>query len=92
MFLFYESTNQGFLLGLCRSLVIVLRPIGGLSEPSVILVETPDLVHHDVRDHLRPDGGQGRVVIVRLNMRYHSSHKTRIIVTIGVKMQQKLQY
>ena len=55
---------QGFLLGLCRSLVIVLRPIGGLSEPSVTLVETPDLVHHDVRDHLRPDGGQGRVVTV----------------------------
>ena len=75
---------QAFPLGLCRSSVTVVRPIGWLSEPAVLLVETPDLVHHGVRDHLRPDGGQGRVVIVRLNMRYHSSHKTSVIVTFGV--------
>ena len=68
--------------------MIVVRPIGGLSEPSVLLVETPDLVHHGVRGGLREGDGQGHVVIVILNMGNHSSHKTEIIVTIGVKMQQ----
>ena len=44
---------------------IVVRPKGGLSEPSVLLVETPDLVHHGVRGGLREDDGLGHVVIVR---------------------------
>ena len=49
----------------------------------MLLVETPDLVHHGVRGGLREGDGQGHVVIVILNMGNHSSHKTEIIVTIG---------
>ena len=54
--------------------MIVVRPIGGLSEPSMLLVKTPDLVHHGVRGGLREGDGQGHVVIVILNMGNHSSH------------------
>ena len=58
---------QGFSMGLCQSSVIVVRPVGVLSELSVVLVVTPDLVHHVVRDLLCGDDGLGHVVIVILN-------------------------
>ena len=75
---------QGFSLGLSRSLVIVVRPVGDLSEVPVVLAVTPDPVHNGVRGLLREVDGLSRVVIVI--MRHHLSHKTGIIVTIGVRM------
>ena len=39
-------SRQSFSMGLCRSSVIVVRPVGELSELSLVLAVTPDLVHH----------------------------------------------
>ena len=53
-------------MGLCRRSVIVVRPVGELSEPSVVLAVTPDLVHHGVHGLLREDVALGHVVIIIL--------------------------
>ena len=58
---------------------IVVRPKGGLSEPSVLLVETPDLVHHGVRGGLREDDGLGHVVIVSVSVSYQSANSQRAV-------------
>ena len=42
----------------------VVRPIGGLSEPPMLQVGPPDLVHRVVRVLLRQEVGQGHVEIV----------------------------
>ena len=54
-------------MGLCRSSVIVVRPVGELSDLAVVLAVSPDLVHHGVRGLLREEDGFGHVVIVILN-------------------------
>ena len=64
---------QGFSMGLCRSSVIVVRPVGELFELSVILAVTPDLVHHGVCGLLREDDGLGHVVIIILNENQNES-------------------
>ena len=60
-------------MGLCRRSVIVVRPVGELSEPSVVLAVTPDLVHHGICGLLREDDGLGHVVIVILNENQNES-------------------
>ena len=57
---------QGFSLDLCRSSVIVVRPVGELADLTVVLAVSPDLVHHGVRGVLREEDGLGHVVIVIL--------------------------
>ena len=51
----------------------MVRPIGELSEPSVVLAVTPDLVHHGVRGLLGEDDGLGHVVIIILNENQNES-------------------
>ena len=60
-------------MGLWRVSVIVVRPVGVLSELSVVLAVTPDLVHHGVRGLLREDDGLGHVVIVIHNENQNES-------------------
>ena len=47
--------------------MIVVCPLGLLSELSVVLAVTPDLVHHGVRGLLREDDALGHVVIIIRN-------------------------
>ena len=55
---------QGFSEGLCRSFRPCFVQQGGLSEPPVLQVGPPDLVHRVVRVLFRPEVGQGHVEIV----------------------------
>jgi len=49
-------------MGLGRTSVIVVRPVGELSDLAVVLAVSPDLVHHVVRQHVKyvSNGGYGR--------------------------------
>ena len=60
-------------MGLGRTSVIVVRPVGELSDLAVVLAVSPDLVHHGVRGLLREDDGLGHVVIVILNENQNES-------------------
>ena len=46
--------------------MIVVRPVGELSDLAVVLAVSPDLVHHGVCVLLREEDGLGHVVIVIL--------------------------
>ena len=61
------SVKQGFSEGLCRSFRPCFVQQGGLSEPPVLQVGPPDLVHHAIHVLLRQEAGQDHVEIVRLN-------------------------
>ena len=52
---------------------MVVRPVGELSDLTVVLAVSPDLVHHGVRGLLREDDGLGHVVIVILNENQNES-------------------
>ena len=60
-------------MDLCQSLVIVVHPVGELSDLAVVLVVSPDLLHHGVRGVLREDDGLGHVVIVILSENQNES-------------------
>ena len=53
--------------------MIVVRPVGVLSELSVVLAVTPDLVHYGVRGLLREEDGLGHVVLVIRNENQNKS-------------------
>ena len=53
--------------------MIVVCPLGVLSELSVVLAVTPDLVHHGVCGLLREDDGLGHVVNVIRNENQNES-------------------
>ena len=53
--------------------MIVVRPVGELSDLAVVLAVSPDLVHHGVRGVLREDDGLGHVVIVILSENQNES-------------------
>ena len=57
----------------------MVRLVGELSEPSVVLAVTPDLVHHGVRGLLHEDDGLGHVVIVILNENQNDSEVLCVI-------------
>ena len=53
--------------------MIGVRPLGVLSEHSMLMTVTPDLVHHAVCCLLCEDDGLGHVVIVILNENQNES-------------------
>ena len=59
--------------------MIVVRPVGELSDLAVVLAVSPDLVHHGVRGLLREDDGLGHVVIVILNENQNESELLCVI-------------
>lgn len=59
------TINQGLSLGLNRAFMMVTMSSKELSEPSVLLVVTPDLVTHGVHGLLHKGDDLGHSVIVR---------------------------
>ena len=53
--------------------MIVVRPVGMLSELSVVLAVAPDLVHYGVHGLLHEDDGLSHVVIIIRNENQNES-------------------
>ena len=66
-------------MGLSQSSVIVVRPVRELSELTVVLAVSPDLVHRGVCGLLREEDGLGHVVIVIPNENQNESEVLCVI-------------